>query len=327
MARDPGGLLLKKMAQAGDREAIRETTAEREFNLVDGWPEAFSVDAFPKRETMNQLFYIVSALLEDIVTHGILEWNADTAFIHPAVCLGSDGNPYISKQSSGGENPSQDPTTDTQEVYWKDLVTIPDTPDAPGNASTTARGIVELATPSESTGNDATRAITPAGLSHVLGTFIPSGTRMVFYQASAPTGWTKVSTINDRVLRVVSGTGGGTGGNWRISGISVSGHTLTTSEMPSHTHAKGTLATLNGGSHTHNIKLYDKGGEDHNTIAEERSETLLFGNQSTDPAGTHSHTITGSTGSTGGGGSHSHGLTIGNSWRPAYADVIVCSKD
>ena len=42
---------------------------------------------------------------------------------------------------------------------------------------------------------------------------IPSGSVMLFYQASAPTGWTKVSTIDNKALRVVSGTGGGSGGN------------------------------------------------------------------------------------------------------------------
>ena len=42
---------------------------------------------------------------------------------------------------------------------------------------------------------------------------IPSGSVMLFYQGSAPTGWTKVTTQNNKALRVVSGTGGGTGGN------------------------------------------------------------------------------------------------------------------
>ncbi|KKM05176.1 hypothetical protein LCGC14_1756790, partial [marine sediment metagenome] len=32
------------------------------------------------------------------------------------------------------------------------------------------------------------------------------------------------------------------------------------------------------------------------------------------------------TGSAGSGSSHNHGLTIGSSWRPAYQDVIKCSK-
>jgi hypothetical protein len=73
---------------------------------------------------------------------------------------------------------------------------------------------------------------------------IPSGTAMLFYQASAPTGWTQVTTQNNKALRVVSGTGGGTGGSvafttafasQAVSGT-VGSTTLSTNEIPSHTH-------------------------------------------------------------------------------------------
>jgi len=37
---------------------------------------------------------------------------------------------------------------------------------------------------------------------------LAQGTVSVFFQSSAPTGWTKVTTHNDKALRVVSGTGG-----------------------------------------------------------------------------------------------------------------------
>lgn len=41
----------------------------------------------------------------------------------------------------------------------------------------------------------------------------PTSTAWVFYQASAPTGWTQSTTgLNDKALRVVSGSGGVTGG-------------------------------------------------------------------------------------------------------------------
>ena len=41
----------------------------------------------------------------------------------------------------------------------------------------------------------------------------PSGTKMLFQQTSAPTGWTKVTTHNNKALRVVSGTAGTGGSN------------------------------------------------------------------------------------------------------------------
>lgn len=43
------------------------------------------------------------------------------------------------------------------------------------------------------------------------------GTTMVFAQASAPAGWVKQTTYDDYSLRVVSGTGAGTGGTTAFS--------------------------------------------------------------------------------------------------------------
>ena len=62
-----------------------------------------------------------------------------------------------------------------------------------------------------------------------VGVNFDSGTAMVFYQASAPTGWTKAVSQNDKFLRVVSGTGGGSGGTTAAS--AAHGHTV-----PEHFH-------------------------------------------------------------------------------------------
>lgn len=121
------------------------------------------------------------------------------------------------------------------------------------------------------------------------------GTKVPFFQAVAPTGWTQDTSVNDKVLRVVDSTGAGSGGSWTISGISVDGHALTSSEMPSHTHGlRGFGSFQSGGS-----KFGIEGG------------------------GPPDDTATNSTGS---GSAHTHGLTIGSSWRPAYIDVIVCTR-
>lgn len=56
----------------------------------------------------------------------------------------------------------------------------------------------------------------------------PSGTKMVFFQAAAPAGWTQVTTHNDKALRVVSGVGGGSGGTHGFSAAAAnSAHTHT----------------------------------------------------------------------------------------------------
>ncbi len=110
----------------------------------------------------------------------------------------------------------------------------------------------------------------------------PSGTRMIFQQTSAPTGWTKdTSDTNQRALRVVSGSAssggsvdfttafaskgvagsianatqggsianGGNNTNNATAGGSVNNHTLSTGRMPSHRHiggAKGIHDAANG---------------------------------------------------------------------------------
>jgi len=134
-----------------------------------------------------------------------------------------------------------------------------------------------------------------------------AGTVVAFFQASAPTGWTQVTSQNDKVLRVVSGTGGGTGGTWATnSGV-------TSSEVAAHTHTSA-AHTHTGAAHTHS----------HNLAA--GAHTL---SESEIPAHSHSGVITslatgavhrqyntgivsgttGSTANTGGGGSHSHSLS------------------
>ena len=111
-----------------------------------------------------------------------------------------------------------------------------------------------------------------SGLS--LGGFAP-GTVMLFVQTAAPTGWTKSTTHDNKALRVVSGsvTTGGTQGFTAVLNGTVGATTLTTAQIPSHTHtgynaaavssggslgrgtAGDTGATGGGGSHTHSMDV------------------------------------------------------------------------
>lgn len=127
-----------------------------------------------------------------------------------------------------------------------------------------------------------------------------TGTVMLFYQAAAPTGWTQVTSQNNKALRVVSGTGGGTGGSVAFttafaSGLSAGATTLSTSEMPSHTHSVPSGASSSG---CYNIDCGAYGGTG-------------FGNGQT-------------TGGAGGGGSHTHTIP---SFAVQYIDIIICSKN
>ena len=66
-----------------------------------------------------------------------------------------------------------------------------------------------------------------------------AGTCLLFYNATAPTGWTKV-VVNDYALRVVSGSGGVGGGvqpfSTAFGRTGTDGFTLSAGNIPPHTH-------------------------------------------------------------------------------------------
>ena len=198
----------------------------------------------------------------------------------------------------------------------------------------------------------------------------PSGTKMLFQQTAAPTGWTKVTSgVDNKALRVVSGTAGSggsnafsntladrsitanadnttmtgnvsvanstAGGNVSVSigssstGGTVNNHTLSTNEMPSHTHGitggnwggstrrapvntyltqynANTNSTGGGGGHSHG---FSGSSHSHNTNAS------FSGN-----AHTHNATFTAA--------AHNHSINVTNlDLAVSYLDVIIASKD
>lgn len=142
---------------------------------------------------------------------------------------------------------------------------------------------------------------------------IPTGTNMLFYQAAAPTGWTQVTTVNDRVLRVVSGTGAATGGTTAFStyfsgSSAVGSTTLTEAQMPSHTHS------VNDPGHNHGVREYSglTGG----------SPGIVSSVGGSAGSGTTSAFTGISINATGGSTGHAHTIPS-----LQYADVIICTKN
>ena len=147
-----------------------------------------------------------------------------------------------------------------------------------------------------------------------------SGTVMLFAQTSAPTGWTKLTNLDNFALRVVSGTAS-TGGSVAFttafasqtpsgsvsintSGLSAGATTLSTTQIPSHTHSIPSFVPQEPGGQI-------------------RADIAGASNGAT-------------TGATGGGGSHTHtvsgsatGSFTGNAINLAvqYVDVIRASKN
>ena len=170
----------------------------------------------------------------------------------------------------------------------------------------------------------------------------PSGTKMVFYQASAPTGWTQDTTNNDKALRVVSGSGGGTGGTHGLSSPPSTAHTHTggahTHSTPAHSHShtlsagSHTLSTSEMPSHNHTFGCYSGGYFTAPQGGGYYSHQGTATTSSTGGGSSHSHSLSGSISSGGSGTSGSGGETATSSasptaFAPQYIDVIVCSKD
>jgi hypothetical protein len=140
-----------------------------------------------------------------------------------------------------------------------------------------------------------------------------TGTLMLFQQTAAPTGWTKQTTHNDKSLRVVSGTASSGGAvphsavfanttpTITTSGLSAGATTLSTTQLPSHTHS------------------YTAPNVDQAAARAENSVASGGGVGST-------------TGAQGGGGSHTHALSGSATSSQItlavqYVDLIIASKN
>lgn len=124
----------------------------------------------------------------------------------------------------------------------------------------------------------------------------PAATSMLYRQSGSPTGWTKITSNNDKALRLVSGTAI-SGGTQPFSSTFGSGkitdpHTLLTSEMPSHSHTTAANSNGLGGSNSFQLGT---------------SNAAAFASNAT-----------------GGDGGHTHNLS---NFDLQYVDVIEASKD
>ena len=151
---------------------------------------------------------------------------------------------------------------------------------------------------------------------------IPSGTRMLFQQTAAPTGWTKITSFDNAALRVVNGaagSGGSIGFTSAFSNRNVSDTALSTAQMPSHAHSfSGTTSGI--GDHNHGLPGYvsiSGGGSFGNPAGSSPIVSDTFG------AGAHNHTYSGTTSSEGSGATHTHTLNLA----VQYVDIIIASKD
>jgi len=159
---------------------------------------------------------------------------------------------------------------------------------------------------------------------------IPSGSLMLFQQSSAPTGWTKQTTHDNKALRVVTGSASSGGSNTfaaafnnnqTVSGTtsstsvtitgSTAGHSITQAELPN--------ITL---TPTQKAKTEDKGplnrGSSSGAGASYEFIDIPLGGSGT----AHSHGV-----GTLAGGAHTHTFSDTFNLDVQYVDLIICSKD
>jgi len=162
----------------------------------------------------------------------------------------------------------------------------------------------------------------------------PAGTKKFFFQANAPTGWTKDATHNNKALRVVSGTGGGSGGTTNFTTVlsSTSGNlvtsvndTFTINLAPGTATNVGnhTLALTELPDHTHPSLFGPTGGSGSTPFSNAGSRQVSGSN------------ATGGMNESSGGGAHNHpfsgSVTINSNTQTGinlavtYVDVILCS--
>ena len=216
----------------------------------------------------------------------------------------------------------------------------------------------------------------------------PSGTKMLFQQTAAPTGWTKVTSgVDNKSLRVVSGTVGSggsnafsntftnrsitanagnttatgsitvsdtsAGGNVSIDSASTGGtvnsHTLSTNEMPQHTHdmykvvqGQWQQSSNHPGFNMNNNQFNQNNWTNQYGYHSGRRSAFYGKTWNAGGSGGHSHGFTGGSHNHNGtlsgtahghnatftGSAHNHSISVTNlDLAVQYLDVIIASKD
>ena len=154
-----------------------------------------------------------------------------------------------------------------------------------------------------------------------------SGTKILFYQNSAPTGWTIDTSANDCGVRIVSSSGGTISGSTAFSSIFKSSALKTTSStinVNNITSGATKLSVAQLASHNHRFTYgynNQKGGSgyplpdnyDANADAILQRVTSSVGSNST-----HTHSV-----SFNSIGSHSHNITL----NLKYVNLLICIKN
>jgi hypothetical protein len=159
---------------------------------------------------------------------------------------------------------------------------------------------------------------------------------MLFQQTSAPTGWTKDTTHNDKALRVVSGavsSGGSVAFSTAFANRTVSGNVdnftatgtiggtaLTVGQLPGHQHL--VVASTGSGTLSNTSYVRDTANYSTNYNYDLTGSTVVADTGLTSSVGsgeTHTHSFTGT--------AHNHSFSTTLNMAVQYVDLIIASKN
>jgi len=170
--------------------------------------------------------------------------------------------------------------------------------------------------PTAPTGTDTTQIASTAFVKNAMDALIPSGSKLLFFNPTAPTGWTQVidGSANNRMIRVVSVTGGTTGsGGTGGGGFGGTNDPiiLTGAQVPQHIHTAS--STVNDPGHSHQYAhAYSPQPQTGSTT--QCLTSTYNDNTSTSTTGiTVNTTVNSNSGPT--------------SWTPQYLNAILCSRN
>jgi len=166
----------------------------------------------------------------------------------------------------------------------------------------------------------------------------PQSTTWIFYQSSAPTGWTKSTSHDNKSLRVVSGSGGGSAGTNAFTSMMTSSYFNYSGTMSVSTPTGDTgLLDTQIPSHAHNMPTgnYGFGGVPTNLNPDGSFNSWNGGDVRRPAPGTTGSWIRSlpATGPTGSSTGHNHSvgatapINVPISLAVQYVDVIVCAFD
>ena len=243
-----------------------------------------------------------------------------------------DGTNFYSAQTGSAGNFNVNGTLTATGLTDTGNMSIGGTLGVTGATSLTTGAISGVMTaPTAAAGTNTTQLATTAFVTTAVSNAFPSGTRLPFAQATAPTGWTQDTSDNatNRMLRVVNTAGNGVGGSASpilMDVVPTHSHTASSgTQSADHSHS-GTTGGMNASNpHTHGYpgRLNGGGGNPGGDL----NGLDNYGYRTYAEDINHGHDF-----STGGvSANHTHAITVnnnsGSNWTPRYIDLIICAKN